>query len=176
MRSANFVVAIVLVITPAHATLATDVLSKDDALLLVDNLLKLSDKPADIKGALAEHKKWEAQYIRISEAARLGPKQLALYFFVIFIADARVMVDTQEETSHEILPLYESDKERFVSVLNNNPAFIVSVCGTIGDHFIIEGKINKLSGFISNNKPLIEKHLYKPNAITCLSELEKRKA
>ena len=176
MQRAHFLVAIALVVTPIYATPATDVLSKDDALFLVDSLLELSDKPADIKEALAEHKKWEAQYIKIREAAQLGRKQLGLYFFVIFIADARSMTDTQEEISHEILPLYESDKARFLSVLNDNLAFILSVCGSIGSHFIIEGKANELSEFISKNKPLIEKHLYKPYETTCLSELEKSKA
>ncbi len=148
-------------------------MSKEEAYVLVDNLLQLTDKPKDTKQSLSKYREWEAQYIKARESAHLGPKQLAVYFFIVFVAEARAMADTTEEISHEIVPLYMRDKVRFLSVLNNNPALIPAVCSNLGSHFTMEGKEKELGSFITQNSPLIVKYLYKPFAQACITALEK---
>jgi hypothetical protein len=174
MRIANLATVLALLCAPLPLSAqAPQLLSKEEAFFLVNSLLQLTDDSKDAKQSLSKYKEWETQYIKVRDAAYLGEKQLALYFFVVFIAEARAMTYTSQEISHEVVPLYMKNKERFWSVLNINPAFIPAVCRHLGGYFVIEGKKTELSGFIAQNKPLMEKHLYKPHATTCISELQK---
>lgn len=173
MRSSILIATLSLVTALALAAQGPDVLSKEEAYVLVDNLLQLADEPKENKLSLLKNKEWEAQYTKVRDSAHLGRKQLAVYFFVVFVAEARAMTHTNEEISHEIVPLYMRDKVRFLSVLNSNPALVPAICRSLGSHFTIEDKEKDLPGFITQNTSLIAKHLYKPYAETCITELEK---
>jgi len=173
MRNSVFIASLALVTALPAAAQGPEVMSKEEAYVLVDNLLQLTDESKDIRQSLSKNKEWEAQYIKARESAHLGSKQLTVYFFVVFVAEARAMAHTTEEISHEIVPLYVRDKVRFLSVLNNNPALVSAICRSLGSHFTIEGKKKDFRSFVTKNSPLIEKHLYKPYAETCIAELEK---
>ncbi len=146
-------------------------LSEAEAFLLVDKILQLTEQ--DGSNALAKYKEWESQYIKIRSNAHRDVKSMGLYFFIVWISDARTSVHTKEEIGFEIRGFYEKDKELFLAALNKYQGFIEPVCDQLGGHFNLVGKDDELLEFISQNTPLIEEKLYKPYAERCLNEISK---
>jgi hypothetical protein len=172
MKTVQLILALGLFAAAASEAVEPTLLTNEDSYLLVDRLLDLSDSN---KNSLSQYKEWETRYIKIRANALKSPKHMALYQFVVFIADARALTHTLEEIGIEIADIYNKDKNLFLAALENNPAFVPAVCSQLGGYFNLIGKEKELDKFIVLNRPLIEKHLYAPNAKRCLAELQKRR-
>ena len=145
-------------------------ISPDEAYILLDQLLELSEKKRDVKDQLAEYKKWESLYIKYSRAENPTELDIKIFFMMVFIANERYKAHTLEESAKDILLIYRKNPKRFLKVLKENPFLIPSACDRLRDSYDLYGRPGK-KDFIKNNTALLLESLGEKLGRQCIAKL-----
>lgn len=135
-------------------------LSPNETYILIDRLLSLSGDSNNIKDNLAKYNKWANLYIKIRSKNLLSKNEMKVYLLIVFISENRMLTQTQEDISFEILSKFEKQPTLFLDVLKELPFFISTSCNALKEHFIITGKNeNQKKQFINKYRMVIMQHL-----------------
>jgi len=135
-------------------------LSPTETYILLDRLLSLSSSSNNIKNNLAKYNEWADIYIKFRSKKLLSRNEMKVYLLIVFISENRMLTQTQEDISFEILSKFEKQPTLFLNVLKELPFLISTSCNAIKEHFIIAGKDeHKKKQFINKYKTVILKHL-----------------
>jgi hypothetical protein len=152
-------------------------LNEQDAYLLIDKLLSLSEKSSDqkveLERSLERYKKWGELYTIFSNNEEMTKNKMKIYLFMTFIAHERTMIDPQEEIAEGIVPIFTRRPEIMLSVLKELPFLVPSTCTSLNDHFDLYDKKEAKQQFIKKYEGDILKSLSKEQAKTCLDKLKK---
>lgn len=146
-------------------------LGQHEAYLLVDNLLSLSDKSSDHKAQLAQYKAWENLYKKFSSDGELNENEMKIYLFMVFIADEKTKVESQEEMAKGIEQKFVKQSSMMLAILKELPFLISSSCSALNNHFDLFSNKEKKQSFLTKYKNVITQSLGKEHATTCFDKL-----
>ncbi len=142
----------------------------EDAYILLDNLLKLSEKKSDTRASLDEYKKWERIYIKYSRVKNPTATDIKVFLLMVFIAHEHYHAHTLEESAEDIVPIYQTNRELFLKVLNQNSYLIPATCDQLREYYDLYMRPGKKE-FIDTNKQLILNLLGEQHSSECIERL-----
>lgn len=97
--------------------------------------------------------------------------RLRVIAFFSHLAEQHNNAALSEYLASDLVPIFETNPGRFLSVLGELPFLTPSNCERLNSYFGFEGKhANEKSNFIKTNAPLIKKALGQSLAESCLSK------
>jgi hypothetical protein len=145
--------------------------SPEDAYVLLDNLLELSEKKGNIKAKLVEYRKWEKAYVKYSSVERPTELDIKIFLMIIFIAHERYMAHNLEQSADDIVAIFKRNSKLFLAVLKKKAFLIPSACDCLRDHIDLYARPGKTE-FIDSNKGLILESLGEKLGQQCMEKLQ----
>jgi hypothetical protein len=127
--------------------------------------------------SLKQFKAMEEIYIKYSKPdlpdKKFSEKHLKVLLFLAFVSNVTNNAAFLEYLAGDLVPVYNSNKTLFLSVLNEQPFLIPAACDRLNAFFGFEGKnMNEKPGFLQKNKPDIKEELESKHAQMCLDQFK----
>lgn len=146
-------------------------LTEKEAYILVDNLLDLSKTGNDKSAELQRYKRWANLHARLTQRDELSMAQMKVYLLMVFIADEKTKVHSQEEIAKEIIPMFKRQPTVMLQVLKELPFLLRPVCEQFAAHFELISTVQDKQTFLAGYEKTITDMLGKSQATACLTQI-----
>lgn len=142
-----------------------------EASVLIDRLLGFSGKSLNNREKLSKYKEWANVYTKYNSKEFLDINEMKIYLFIVFVSQEKVLIQTQEDISAEILSKFERQPEVFLRALKELQFLIPATCSALKGHFLFTGELDKRHQFSKKYKEMIFHYLGEDRGKECLSRV-----
>jgi len=144
-----------------------------EAYILLDYFLRLDPEPTEIKEKLAQYNQWASVYAKYSQKKLLTKNEMKVYLLIVFMAEEKGVVHTQEEIYKEIVSKFESQPEVYLAALEELPFFIPVTCKVLKEHFFFVNEPDKKHQFAKKYEKIILQNLGEKSGSECLKHIKR---